>query len=109
MVCKCKHYFKYAINKNTSIGLEYSLYKTFTDYIDDVSTTYFDTKYLLEKRGAMAVWFSNPHKPDYGDLNAATTAPGQQRGDPRQLDSYMFMFVTLYYRLPSGRFVIPLF
>lgn len=42
--------FKYAINKNTSVGIEYSLYKTFTDYVDDCSTTYFDTDYLRMKK-----------------------------------------------------------
>lgn len=101
--------FKYSITKDISIGIEYSLYKTFTDYIDDCSTTYFDTRYLKVKEGDKAVWFSNPHKKDFGGIDWNTTAPGQQRGDPRDMDSYMFMFVTLYYRLAAGRFVIPLF
>ncbi|MBP7496992.1 MAG: hypothetical protein KA792_04940 [Bacteroidales bacterium] len=101
--------FKYAFAKDWSIGIEYSLYKTFTDYLDDVSCTYFDDKYLKVKRGDKAIYFANPHKKYYGTLNWKTTAPGQQRGDPRDKDSYMFAFVTLYYRIAGGRFVIPLF
>ncbi len=101
--------FKYGIGKNTSIGIEYSLYKTFTDYIDDCSTRYFDDKYLKIKKGDKAVWFGNPHKKDYGWLNWKITAPGQQRGDPRKMDSYMYVLVTFYYKLSGGRFVIPLF
>ena len=101
--------FKYAVTKDLSIGIEYALYKTFTDYLDDVSTTYFDTEYLLIKKGPKAVYFSNPSLPNYGGITWNTTAPGQQRGDPREKDSYMLAFITLYYRLPGGRFVIPLF
>ena len=101
--------FKYALKKNISIGIEYSIYKTFTDYVDDLSTTYFDQKYLLAHGGAKAVWFADPHKPNWAGLPLATTAPGQQRGNPRNFDSYMFALVTIYYQIPSGRFVIPLF
>jgi hypothetical protein len=100
---------KYAFKKDWSVGLEYSIYKTWTDYIDDVSTTYFDPNYIRTKSGEKAVWFANPHKADWGGLNWKTTAPGQQRGDPRDYDSYMYGFISLYYRIPGGRFVIPLF
>ena len=85
------------------------MYKTWTDYIDDVSTTYFDTKYINSRSGAKGVWFANPHKSDWGGMNWKTSAPGQQRGDPRDKDSYMFALITLYYQIPGGRFVIPLF
>ncbi len=101
--------FKYAIKKNLSIGLEYGVYKTFTDYIDDVSTSYFDPRYLVNHYGPLAWWFANPHKSDWGGFNWTTTSPNTQRGNPRELDSYMFAFVSLYYTIPAGRFVIPLF
>lgn len=51
--------FKYALSENWSIGIEYGIRKTFTDYIDDVSTTYVDPNYLDEK-GTLAVYFSDP-------------------------------------------------
>jgi hypothetical protein len=101
--------FKYAIKKNLAVGIEYGIYKTFTDYVDDCSTTYFDDDYLLKNYGPLGWWFANPHKADWGGLNASTTAPGQQRGNPREKDAYMFAFVSLYYTIPSGRFVVPLF
>ena len=101
--------FKYLIKGNLSLGLEYGLYLTYTDYIDDVSTTYFDPNYLANHYGALSWWFANPNKANWGTINASATAAGQQRGNPRQKDAYMFAFVSLYYTIPSGKFVIPLF
>ncbi|MBK8415744.1 MAG: outer membrane beta-barrel protein [Bacteroidetes bacterium] len=34
--------FKYAIDRRWGVGLEYGIRKTFTDYIDDASKTYYD-------------------------------------------------------------------
>lgn len=103
--------FKYALSKEWSVGIEYGMRKTFTDYIDDVSRTYFDRDYLLQNKGPEAEYFSNPsptaNSPDWEF--ASITYAGQQRGDPRDKDSYMCAFISFYYKIPKGRFTLPKF
>lgn len=104
--------FKYAINKDLSVGIEYGIRKTFTDYIDDVSKTYFDPVYLGGEKGPMAPLLANPTNYslplELGNPLKAT-APGQQRGDPTDLDSYMLAVISFYYKITSGRFTLPKF
>lgn len=90
--------FKYALDKRWLIAVEYGIRKTFTDYIDDVSTTYFDNTELKIRKGAKAAYFANPSTGP-----ASNTAPGVQRGDPTDKDSYMFMTVTLNYKMVLKR------
>lgn len=97
--------FKYALNKDWSVCVEYGIRKTFTDYLDDVSKTYFDPNALLSEKGPMAVHFANPSENSIGNWNV--TAAGQQRGDPRDKDSYMFAFISFYYKIPKGAFTLP--
>ena len=80
---------KYPVGGGYSIGLEYGVRKTFTDYIDDVSMTYFDYNYLRQNYGEAAVELANPTELPY-------LVPGEQRGDPRDKDSYMFALITVY-------------
>jgi len=47
--------FDYAINEDLRIGLEFTYHKLFTDYLDDVSTTYVDQAALLHAKGQTAV------------------------------------------------------
>ncbi len=93
------------ISRDLSIGIEYGYRKTWTDYIDDVSKTYVDPAIYSQmwddpKTIALAEYFSNPTN---NSLPESTTAPGMQRGGPTSNDSYMFAFVTVYYRLPELR------
>src|SRR5438067_3580590 len=46
---------EYSLNEDMRLGLEFGYRKTFTDYIDDVSTVYVDEKALLNARGQTAV------------------------------------------------------
>lgn len=50
---------KYAINDHWNIGLEVGTRKTFTDYLDDVSTTYVNDGDILENRGELALALAN--------------------------------------------------
>lgn len=83
--------------------MEYGIRKTFTDYMDDVSKTYFSPKALKEEKGDIAVHFANPSDPSA----VWQTRPGLQRGDPRDKDSYMFAFISFYYKIPRGLFALP--
>jgi hypothetical protein len=99
--------FKYTVSRRWGIGLEYGIRKTFTDYIDDVSKTYVDPKILVKQPdvGLQAVALADRSNNVYPYITAA----GAQRGDPRDLDSYMFAVINLNYKLRTGRQVYPLF
>ncbi len=99
--------FKYGINRKISIGLEYGMRYTFTDYIDDVSTTYYDNDLLRLARGDIAAELADPNMGD--PALSGQTAPNQQRGNPRDNDAYMFTLITLTYKLNTGRSGLPKF
>ena len=93
--------FRYRISRMVRIGVEVGWRKTFTDYLDDVSTTYYDSEELYESRGEAAEYLSNPtndsfnyiyEMDDLGNTNPAST--GYPRGDSKDLDSYMFLHLT---------------
>ena len=74
---------KIGISDMWRIGLEVSYNKTFTDYIDDVSTNYFDPVVLQSQVGSDAVFAANPSKE-----NQTWFVPGEQRGDPDEKDAF---------------------
>ncbi len=45
----------YSLNEDMRVGIEFGYRKTFTDYLDDVSTVYVDQTSLLNARGQTAV------------------------------------------------------
>ncbi len=101
--------FKYALNRRWSIGLEAGLRKTFTDYIDDASTVYYDPNEIALNNGSLgaaAAFFSNPSQneitPAMND-GVNPTGFGQQRGDAKDNDSYMFVHLTVNYKIGKFR------
>jgi opacity protein-like surface antigen len=83
------------------VGAEFGYRKTFTDYIDDVSTSYIDQTTLLSQRGPLAVQmaFRTPEVP--GHTTDPYPASGVQRGGSAK-DNYYFTTFTLSYRLGQG-------
>ena len=93
--------FKYWYNRKWSVGFEYGVRKTFTDYIDDVSTTYVDEAFIRDAADGVnsdiAVELADRSEPvDPGDWKR--TAAGQQRGDPTNTDTYMFAKIMIAYK-----------
>lgn len=86
------------ISKQWSLALEASYRYTFTDYIDDVSTVYYNPQelalYMGGAKGDVASYLSNPSL-GYanGGLSNRVTSPGMQRGDPTNNDGYMFVML----------------
>lgn len=74
--------FKVGIGQFWRVGMEFTYHMTFTDYIDDVSTNYYNPN-ALSSKGAAAVYASNPAK-----ANHIWFAPGQQRGNPDDDDAF---------------------
>lgn len=86
--------FKIAINKTFNIILEYGIRKTFTDYLDDVSSTY--TGGNLIDMSPLAVEMSDK------SLNGPQ-AKDFQRGDTKNNDWYTFTGITLSFKLLSEK------
>jgi hypothetical protein len=84
--------FKVAISDCTSIALEFSQRKTFTDYLDDVSTGYVDKNLLMIERGPQSVDLAYR-----GDEVSAAPYPmdGEQRGTPTEADWYYFIGMSV--------------
>ena len=83
---------RYAINDNMNIGVEFSQRKTFTDYLDDVSSIYVDYSTLLQAKGAKSVEMA--FRGD--ELPGGQTYPGhgEQRGTPSEMDWYYFFGIN---------------
>lgn len=97
--------FKYLIGENVHIGMELLYRKTFTDYLDDVSTTYIDPAafdanlspsdaYIARQISDKSVGIVTPGMSRY--------APGVQRGNPRQDDAYFSLLFKCGVRLGNG-------
>jgi len=93
---------KYFISDRVNVSLEVLHRKTFTDYIDDVSTEYIDPdlfdKYLSPQNALIA---RQIHDKVVGIVTPAVTRyePGVQRGDPYQNDAYFTIFLKFGLRL----------
>lgn len=96
---------RYFFNRRWGVGIEMGIRKTFTDYIDDVSKTYYDNDAILQKNGPIAAALADKSLLP----NSEVTNVGQQRGDPRDNDAYLFAFFTLHYKLRTGRTNFPIF
>jgi hypothetical protein len=80
--------FKYSLSEKLGLGIEWGMRKTFTDYIDDISTTYYlDASTYVDPD--IYVTLSDPtlsHEPD------------MERGNPETKDWFNFYGVTLTYK-----------
>ena len=82
---------EYALNEDMRVGLELGYRKTFTDYIDDVSSSYVDESLLLAARGPQAVALA------YRGTGSYPVA-GSLRGNEKNKDAYYFLQVTFTWR-----------
>ncbi len=85
--------FTISLNKYWSIGCELSARHTFTDYIDDVSTTYVPKDVLDKIDKGSAVMSDKRARPNYKG----------QRGNPDHNDAYIFLSLSLYKKIRTKR------
>lgn len=85
---------KFRISDNVILGYEIGLRKTFTDYLDDVSTRYVDNGELLRERGLKAVEMSY-RGGELKDGNPTYPAADELRGNSKTKDWYYFQGLTL--------------
>ena len=82
---------EYLLTEDLRVGLELGYRKTFTDYIDDVSTSYVDQATLLAARGQTAVDMAYRGSGTY-------PAGGSLRGSEKNKDAYYFVQLTIVWR-----------
>jgi hypothetical protein len=91
---------KYVFSDAFSLGIEMSQRKTFTDYLDDVSSDYVDPNILLAAKGAKAVELSY-REDEVPNGRPFLPVAGEQRGTPSEMDWYYYTGLKLEIKLNS--------
>jgi hypothetical protein len=95
--------FKYYFSDNKFIGLEVLHRVTSTDYIDDVSTNYINAnlfdKYLTPENALMAKQLYYRENLTGPLTRPSTPSLNEQRGDPKENDSFFSSIIRLGWRL----------
>ena len=95
---------KYNLNKNIILGLEWGMRKTFTDYLDDVSSTYADPIVLFRENGSLAAALGDR------SLSKDTQSHiGLQRGNSRNKDWYSFAGLIITVKLHNKAETCPIY
>ncbi len=96
---------KYFTSNRMNMAFELLYRKTFTDYIDDVSTSYIDQKYfdkyLLPEDALIAKQINDKAFTSYV-AGSPRFVPGQQRGNPNNMDAYFSFALKFGFRLGSN-------
>lgn len=92
---------KLSLSDNVNVGFEFGFRKLFTDYLDDVSTTYVDKSSLLANRGAKAVELAY-RGDELKNGNMQYPVAGRKRGTAGNNDAYYFTMLTFSFRLGGG-------
>ncbi len=115
---------KYSWGENVVLGLEWGMRRTFTDYLDDVSSTYADPYILWSENTPAAMIFGNrinenmiddmnlnispePGVGSHQDMSLYAESmyqyAGQQRGDESTKDWYSFAGITITFQIRGPR------
>lgn len=86
---------KAKLSQNWAVGLEYGIRITFTDYLDDVSTTYVEPTRIEGAYGPMAAAMA--------DRSPVLHEEGDMRGDSQNKDTYGILGLTITYRIFGNR------
>jgi hypothetical protein len=97
---------KAKINRKFSFESQIGFRRTFTDYLDDVSTVYPDMTALQTDKGVIAQWLTDGSAYYQGNRNGVPfgtpmNKTGYKRGDPSYNDWYMNWTVSLVWRIWS--------
>ncbi len=99
--------FRFGFSPRMSLSLELSYHFTLTDYIDDVSGVYYNNAAIRDNFGDAAAHLADPSLgeiPSWVDGHYVynATGTGQQRGDSKDKDGFMFVSVTFNYKLKTN-------
>lgn len=93
---------RFIVSKNIRVGIETGLRKLFTEYLDDVSTTYVRSDYLLQEKGPLAVEMAYRGDEIEGG-SPYYPGEGEKRGNPRGKDFYYYAGLHLMYAMLKGK------
>jgi hypothetical protein len=94
---------KYFLSESVNLSLEILHRTTFTDYIDDVSTTYIDPSSFYAHMPLAQAQLAERMANKSGNFGATTPyAPGSKRGTATNNDAYFSVNVKLGFRLGRG-------
>ena len=79
------------------MAFEWGLRYTFTDYIDDVSTTYANPIAIGAEKGSVARELSDPSV----DRKSTIDNTGRQRGNSKNNDLYAFTGVIITFKIAN--------
>jgi hypothetical protein len=95
---------KYGLTRKIAVGAELGIRFAFSDYIDDVSSRYYDRQALIDAKGQTA---ANLADPSLGDIPGASKPDAKgtaaQRGNPNDRDSYAFVQFSATYKVYKSR------
>ncbi len=95
---------RYAVAEHWTLGIEFKVTKTFTDYLDDVSTTYVAQEILIAENGILA-WNLSNRTGELLNTDPLNWDDTVQRGNPNSKDWFMVLGVTVarnLIRAPRG-------
>lgn len=81
--------YRFRLANRWIIGFEASFRKSFTDYLDDVSTSYYDNNVIRANKGEAAAALADRN------LKGINNEPGTPRGNPKKADNYAYGVFTL--------------
>ncbi|MCE2962720.1 MAG: DUF6089 family protein [Chitinophagales bacterium] len=82
---------KFHVKRNISLGLDFRIHRTMTDYLDDVSGKYISAINLPEADKGIAYQLFDRSK----ELGPAIGSPGRQRGSMNGNDDFANLFLTI--------------
>lgn len=92
---------KLSLGKSFCLGFEWGMRKTFTDYIDDISTTYADPVILAAENTPISAVLAD--RTIFGIDEEPYSNVGKQRGDSSTNDWYSFAGVTVTFKIRTGK------
>ncbi|MCZ2100714.1 MAG: DUF6089 family protein [Chitinophagales bacterium] len=94
---------KFILTETINLGVEVVFRRSFTDYIDDVSTTYVNYDDLSRANGVLSARLSNRMNEYLGQDEPVVLPTGAQRGGANVPDYYIGTLVTLNFVLTDSR------
>ncbi len=92
---------KFIMTRQFNIGIEGAIRYTTTDYLDDVSTTYYDFSEATEDVSSTTIELADKR------LSNGKGIPGGIRGNPENKDVYLGLIFSINYKLAEDQSIKP--
>jgi len=94
---------KFILTETINIGLDVIIRRSFSDYLDDVSTNYVNYDDLNAGNGTLAANLGNRMNEFLGQNEPVQLPTGSQRGGANVDDYYIFTMVSVNFMLTDGK------